>query len=85
MKKPDHTDVMEETIELIHEEMDDGWRHGVNVTEVYKREEDNTFWQFEYRRSGDGEWNGLREDEYEVEQVWPVEVTVTQYVTKKPA
>lgn len=62
--------------------VEDSWRHGVRVTEVYKRESDNTFWQVHYRRSTDGEYNGLSPndgDAPEVKQVFPKQVLVTVY------
>jgi hypothetical protein len=81
VQKPTAEDVLDEALELVAAEMDDGWRHGVNVTETYKREEDHTFWRFTYRRSGDGDYNGLMEDSYQCVQVFPHEVTITQYLT----
>lgn len=78
---PNNIDVLEEVLECVSSEADPSWRHGNNMTGVYKRESDGTFWEFTYRRSGDGEYNGLHRDtnDYAVRRVEPHEVTVTKY------
>lgn len=64
---------------LADEHHDASWRHGAYITEVYFRKSDQTFWRFRYKLSTDGEHNGLRDDEYNVEQVWPQKEEVTVY------
>ena len=64
---------------LVYEEIDDSWRHGAYVWEVYERESDGTFWGASYQRSTDGETNGLRDEEADVVQVEAYDVTVTKY------
>lgn len=60
------------------------WRHGNHVVEVYKRDNDNTYWRVTYQSTPDGEYNGLRDGAAIIEEVWPVEVLITKYVTKRP-
>jgi hypothetical protein len=75
----------------VHQEIDDSWRHGniyETVFEYVPVDEDGvevpggeiTYWEASYRVSGDGEWHGIREDEFSYAQVWPhkkvIETTV---------
>lgn len=69
----------EELGDAVFREVDDGWRHGSNVTEVYLREEDKTYWKAQYQRSTDGEYNGLRDGHATITLVEPYQVTVTRY------
>jgi hypothetical protein len=64
---------------LADEHHDASWRHGAYITEVFYRKSDETFWRFKYKRSTDGEFDGLRDGDYEVEQVWPQKELVTVY------
>lgn len=58
----------------------DDWRHGSTIVQIFRRE-DGTYWQTVYRRSGNGEYDGLRDEEgVEICQVEPYTETVT--VTK---
>lgn len=83
--KPTCDELCEEVgFEKVDRETDDSWRHGVRVTEVYKRESDGTFWQVKYRLSTDGECNELREGIAKIAQVIPTEVVITKYVTFEP-
>jgi len=65
---------------LVRASVIEQWRHGVLLDEVYHRPSDDTFWQVRYRRSTDGECNGLRDNEHTVKRVVPQQVTVTSYV-----
>lgn len=58
---------------------DTGWRHGTYETAVFLRASDETFWRVSYRRSTDGETNGLREGRAKIIQVQPVQVVTTEY------
>ena len=69
----------EEQMELVHREADDSWRHGSNITEVYKTDT-GEFWEVRYQKSGDGEYHGIRESIFSLTQV--VRVTETVVVTK---
>ncbi len=64
--------------------MNDSWRHGVNITEIFKytNGEEITYWECIYRKSGDGEWHGIREMEFNLRQVTPITQTIvtTKYV-----
>lgn len=73
-------------LESVLRELDDSWRHGCYVYEVFKRKSDDTFWAVNYQESGDGEYNGIREGDAQIEQVWPHEkvVTTIEYKTKPP-
>lgn len=69
--------------ELVKRETDDAWRHGSYVTEVFRRIEDDTYWQADYRLSSDRETNELREGYAEICRVYPEERTITVYVQAK--
>jgi len=56
------------------------WRHGEYVSQVFRREADNTFWCARYRLSTDGETNELRDGGAVITQVRPEQRTVTVYV-----
>jgi len=68
---------------VVFRELDDSWRHGCYVTEVFKI--NDKFYEVDYRKSEDGEYNGLHEGEFEVIEVEPVTETrvVTTYKAKK--
>lgn len=55
------------------------WRHGLWYYTVFRRQSDDTFWQAIYQVSSDCETHGLRDNEAEIFQVLPREVTVTEY------
>jgi hypothetical protein len=81
MKKPTCEEIFYEVgLKSVCREVDDSWRHGVYVTEVYKRESDGTYWEASYQLSGDGETNELREGCADIVQVIPQEKTVITYV-----
>lgn len=63
----------------IFEKVESGWRHGVTVTRVYRRESDSTFWEVNYRNSTDGETNELRDGEASIIQVEPFEEHIVSY------
>lgn len=69
----------------VDRESDDSWRHGSYITEVFKDEETGKFWQADYRKSGDGEYHGIRDNDFEFCEVEPVEevVTITRFIQKK--
>lgn len=69
-------------LEEVYKKIDDSWRHGNNMTTVYHYEKDDTYWQCQYRVSGDGEYHGIRDDEFTLRQVTPVKkiVEITEYV-----
>lgn len=75
----DHEDIVS-----VHREVDDSWRHGVRVYEVFRRKSDDTYWATNYEQSTDGEYNGLLEETHSVEQVTPrveiVEKTIYEKV-----
>ncbi len=59
------------------------WRWGLVKETVFRRPSDDTFWRARYQvATGDGDTHGLREGHAEVHQVWPREVTRTEYRTK---
>lgn len=83
--KPTYDDIREELLESVHREIDDSWRHGNYVYEVFHRESDDTYWAVNYNESGDGEYNSLRDEREQFTQVTPVKkmVEVTEYVAVK--
>lgn len=69
-------------LEEVYEEIDDSWRHGNNMVTVFK-DEDGRYWEAHYRVSGDGEYHGIRDNEFEFFEVKPVKkvVEITEYVS----
>jgi hypothetical protein len=79
-KKPTHEQLIEEDgCESVFRETDDSWRHGVRVTEVFHRAEDDTYWMAKYRLSTCGETHELRDGECRIGQVQAVETLTTKY------
>jgi hypothetical protein len=80
MNKPTCEELFEEDgYTSVYRKADDSWRHGSYITEVFKRDSDETFWAAHYRKSGDGETNELREGYARICQVEPHQVTTTRY------
>lgn len=69
----------------VDEEIDDSWRHGNNMSTVYEYK--GQYWCANYQVSGDGEYHGIREDDFDLVRVFPETkvVTITNYTTKVPA
>lgn len=60
-----------DNIITVHREADDSWRHGSYVYEVFHRISDDTHWATNYNEQSDGEYVGLREEDYSIDQVEP--------------
>lgn len=82
MKNLDAQTIIDENLSPVWREADDSWRHGSYITEVYKREEDDTYWMAQYRLSTDGETDELREGFAVIQQCWPKTITTVAYTTK---
>jgi hypothetical protein len=69
-------------LESVSKELDNSWRHGNNVEEVYLDPTTNKYWKVFYRVSGDGECHGIRDREFDIFEVMPIKkmVEVTEYV-----
>ncbi len=80
---PTHEDLYEDVLKRVLREPDDSWRHGCSIYAVYHREEDNTYWGVQYNLSTDGETNGLRDGECDINQVERIEETVVQVSYKE--
>lgn len=67
-------------LESMEKNLDDSWRHGNYVDEVFKYED--KFYSCSYQVSGDGEEHGIRDDEFTLREVTPVTemLQVTKYV-----
>lgn len=85
--KPTRQELLgEDGVTSVLREADDSWRHGSYIYQVFHRKADDTYWAVNYQRSADGEYHGLRDDDYTVDQVWPVTETITKitYVGTQP-
>ena len=80
MNKPTCEELYDEELESVHRTSDDSWRHGSHITEVFHREEDDTYWEACYSMSTCGESYGLRDGEARIQQVKPESKVVTVYV-----
>ncbi len=80
MRPPTCEELQEMT--CVSREADDSWRHGSYVTQVFRRDSDETYWQAKYRLSSDGETNELREGLATIVQVEPVVVQTVAYRVK---
>lgn len=61
--------------------VDNGWRHGCDITQVWHRSTDNTYWSASYRISTDGEINELRKGECGIVRVFPKRVETVVYTS----
>lgn len=83
MNKPTCQEIWDEELgDPISINHDASWRHGAYITDVYKRESDNTYWEVHYRRSTDGETNELEEGIAHISEVEPYEVKTIKYRKK---
>jgi len=82
---PTCEEIRDDQLKSVDREVDNSWRHGCYINEVYYREADDTYWNVSYRLSTDGETYELREGSADISQVFPVTetVTITKYVSKK--
>lgn len=74
--------------EKVHQHADPSWRHGCYMDTVYKRLSDGTFWSVSWQRSGDGEYNSIRDGglgQGDIVQVWPKAVPTVEYTGERPA
>lgn len=55
------------------------WRHGTNRTIIYHRQSDDTCWRLTYQHQLNGDYNGLRDGDYRVVQVYPVKYESIRY------
>lgn len=62
----------------VDREIDDSWRHGNNICEVFLNTKDGKYYEVAYRVSGDGEYNGIREDEFSLREVNKYVRTITK-------
>lgn len=83
LKDPTHEDWFDEYLESVQKDVDNSWRHGCYVYEVFHRDADDTYWAVNYKVSGDGETHTLREGLEKFTQVYPNEkvVTTVEYTT----
>lgn len=74
LNSPAPKDVLDEVYEEMDRDVYGPWRHGRYDYRVVYREEDNTYWRFVYPVGSNQDYNGLREGDYEVDQVESYEV-----------
>lgn len=72
----------DDLLDELDDDIDDSWRHGNNHHTVFEVLDEDTelgtgeFYSAYYRVSGDGEYNGIHENSFEIEQVEPYTETV---------
>jgi len=80
MEHPTQDQLLEEVgLKEVSRKSEIGWRHGTDETVVFFRVSDSTYWLVNYRLSTDGEYHGIRENDYTVNQVTPKKKTITVY------
>ena len=85
--KPSCEQLIEEdqAYEIVAETTVGKWRWGTVEELVVKHVESGKLYAATYRRSSDGETNGLRENEADICEVKPVEKIVIEYETVMPS
>ncbi len=68
----------DEELESVERELDDSWRHGNYVYEIFKYQD--KYYACSYQVSGDGETHGIRDNDFTLKEVFPY--TETIIVTK---
>ena len=82
---PTCEDLIEENgYQEVNRHVDDRWRHGSYITQVFKRLDDGTYWRAKYELSSDGETHGLRDNDADIIQVWRRNIIAFEYVTMSP-
>lgn len=85
LPNPTVEDWAEGYIESVLQEIDNSYRHGCYVYEVFHRDVDDTYWSVSYKESGDGEENSLRDGEVKFSRVFKQTRVVTEiFYTSKP-
>lgn len=76
----------DEDFDIIKDEVCEPDDHGHWSELVVKRLSDDTLWRCVYLNQSSGNYIDLRDDPdlIDVQQVWPKEVTVIEYVTTQP-
>ena len=77
---PTRDELFGEEFPLVERQVQDNWRHGVTIIEVYLVGDD--YYQACYRVSTDGETNGLRDGDVRILQVFPRQINVTVFEAK---
>jgi hypothetical protein len=70
----------EEILVSVHKELDDSYRHGNYVSEVFQDTETGKFWAVNYSVSGGGEQHGIRDGDAEAIEVTKTERQIVQTV-----
>ena len=84
MVEPTQDELLDEDgLNSVLREADDSYRHGSYIYQVFHRPIDNTYWSVTYALSTDGEEHGLRDGEYDINEVVPREIITTKYVSVK--
>lgn len=73
---PTCREIFDELLDLVERNVNNSWRHGCHINEVYHRTSDNTYWAVNYRVSTCGETHGLRDNEAYISRVQPMKKTV---------
>ena len=87
--KPTCEEIWNEQLDLVERSVHPIWRHGSRIVEVYKRNEDDTFWRANYAENSSDAgiqsegFNELRDGIALITQVFPHTVTVTVYSEEK--
>lgn len=75
---------MDEGIQEVDDKIDDSWRHGNYHTTVfaYETPDEVQYWQAAYKVSGDGEYHGIRDNDFDIVRVYPKQVIIEKTVYK---
>ena len=89
LKKDQFKELWEEDLlEEVQDNIDDSWRHGNNHNTVFKYVKDTgevEYYLASYQVSGDGEFHGIRDDEFYITLVEPHKkvVEIIEYLPVK--
>lgn len=71
---------MEDGVESIEIDLDNSWRHGNYVNEIFKYKPDPEglpiYYSVSYSESSNGDYHGIREGDFEIERVFPHEKVI---------
>lgn len=71
---------MNDEVETIEKDIDDSWRHGNYVFEVFKYKPDPDglpiYYSVSYNESSSSDYHGIRDGDFEIERVFPHEKVV---------
>lgn len=77
MEPPTCEQILDDELFRVKASIAGQWRHGTRHSDIYRRDNDGTFWRVDYRYQHNAEESDLTDGTAKIIQVWPVETQIT--------